>query len=345
MNDDDSNKLFSAAGVVPGEETLKEGFLSEYWSSKKSLPKLSKVGRIKYYIKSGVSTALSVPASTAITVLTMAVALFLLAGFILIIQNVSGVLETASRSLYASAYINDSASDEQLASLILSLKRNSRVEDVNFITKEKALEQFKIDLGARSGFVEGLESVNPLPRSLDLVFKAEGFSISSDGNEEVQELVRNLRKNELVEEVVFGSQWVDRLQNILGAFRFFGLIGVFLVLGIVIFLISNTIKLVIYSRRDEISIMQLVGASDSFIRIPFVVGGMLQGLIGSIIGVAFLGISFAALNFELRDSEILGIAISGFSFLPIWLILGIILLGVAVGVFGSLMSLGKFLNV
>jgi cell division transport system permease protein len=91
--------------------------------------------------------------------------------------------------------------------------------------------------------------------------------------------------------------------------------------------------------------MQLVGASDSFIKIPFLIGGVLQGVIGSLLGLFFLKLGFALLNFELRNSQVLGVAISHISFLPVWLTLIIIVLGVAVGAVGSLMSLGRFLNV
>lgn len=344
MDTSKTSKLFSAAGVDASKETLDEGFLSEYWSSKAPLPKLGRFGVLSYYFKLGVETALSIPASSVITILTMAVSLFLFAGFILLLQNVSSVIEAAGSSLYASAYFVESATDTEINVLVSELNSNSQVASVSYVSKEQALRQFRAELGEKSGFLEGLNEDNPLPRSVELVFRSSELS-SEESADGLDDAISELRENPIVDELVFGSEWVDRVRDILGAFNFFGMLGVLVMLGIVVFLISNTIKLVIYSRRDEISIMQLVGASDMFIKVPFVLGGVLQGFVGAALGLILLKIAFVALNFELKNSQVLGVAISEFSFLPTWLVLVIILLGVIVGAFGSLMSLGRFLNV
>jgi cell division transport system permease protein len=339
-----TSKLFSAAGVDSSNETLHEGFLSEYWSSKEPLPKLSSFGALTYYLKLGMQTALSVPASSVITILTMAVSLFLFAGFILLLQNVSSVIEAAGSSLFASAYFTEQASQTEINVLVSELNSNPRVSNVKFISKDQALREFRRELGDKSGFLEGLDEDNPLPRSLDLVFRADALTAAEPGNG-LDSAINELRENPIIEELVFGSEWVDRVRDILGAFNFFGLLGVIVMLGIVVFLISNTIKLVIYSRRDEISIMQLVGASDVFIKVPFVLGGVFQGLVGSLLGLTLLKLAFVALNFELKNSQVLGVAVTEFSFLPVWMVFVVVILGIFVGAFGSLMSLGKFLNV
>ena len=158
-------------------------------------------------------------------------------------------------------------------------------------------------------------------------------------------MVAKLRQVPVIDEVVYGSEWVERAQSIIKLFRLFGLACLLVTLAVIIFLISNTIKLVIYARRDEIAIMQLVGASDPYVKVPFIIGGALQGIIGSFIGLLLLRLAFLLLNFELRNSIVVGIALPEIAFLNFLAIVGVVLIGLVVGAVGSFFALGRFMNV
>ena len=148
----------------------------------------------------------------------------------------------------------------------------------------------------------------------------------------------------MFDEVVFGSDWVERAQSVLTAFRIIALVSVVCALAVIIFLIGNTIKLVIYARRDELSIMQLVGASDTFVKVPFVIAGLLQGVVGSVLGLVLLQGMFGLIDSSLQGAELFGATIPEFSFLHLGSVIGIVLLGVAVGALGSFFALGRFMK-
>lgn len=315
------------------------GFLTDYWQSQEPLPKIRGFEVPFYYLSQGVRTVVALPTSSMITIFTIAISLLLFAGFLLIVQDVAQVLQEAGSSLYLTAYLKDDAPEGAVTDFIRELENNSRIRSVKYITKAEALTQFRGDLGPRGSILEGLEDKNPLPASVDIVLRAE------DGGTNAEALVTKLRQVPVVEEVAYGSEWVERAQGVLNVFRLFGLITLLIALAVIIFLISNTIKLVIYARRDEIGIMQLVGASDNFVRVPFVIGGTIQGLVGSIIGLVCLRVCFFLVRFELKSSSIIGISLPDFAFLNGWTIAGIVMIGFFVGAVGSFFALGRFMNV
>ncbi len=316
------------------------GFLGEYWQSQRSLPRIQGPEVGIYYLQQGVRTITALPGSSIISVLTIAVSLFLLAGFLLILQNVGGLLTEAGSTLFVTAYIQDEAKPTDVSAFVRKLENSEKVHSAIFVSKEKALELFREDMGTRSGFLEGLEERNPLPASVDITLKPDDVSGSS-----VESLLEGLRAHSVVEELVYGSEWVERMEGIVKVFRAFGLISLLVALGIIMFLISNTIKLVIYARRDEIGIMQLVGASDSFVRIPFIIGGLLQGLVGSLFGIILLRIGFWLVNLEVRNSTVFGVALPELAFLSFWTVFALTVIGLLVGAFGSFFALRKFMNV
>jgi cell division transport system permease protein len=342
MDDRDSGNDAGDARLDVHEPSpgIGSGFLREYWQSQRALPRIQGPEVGLYYLQQGVRTVSALPGSSLISVLTIAVSLFLLAGFLLILQNVGTLLTEAGSTLFVTAYLVEEAEPEEVARFVRKLESSERVQKVEFVSKQRALELFREDLGSRSGFLEGLEENNPLPASVDITFRPDATAGSS-----IESMLEGLRAHAVVEELVYGSEWVTRMQSIVKVFRLFGIGSLIVALAIIMFLISNTIKLVIYARRDEIGIMQLVGASDSFVRIPFVLGGLLQGLVGSLCGLLLLKVGFLILNYEVRSSTIFGVALPDLVFLNVWAILAIIAIGLIVGAIGSLFALRKFMNV
>jgi len=338
MNDEGKrSQLFAVPEPPVGMGT---GFLSDYWSSREPLPTIRGIEIWWYYIQRGVQTVLALPMSSIITVMTIAVSLFLLAGFLLILQNVGQLLNEAGNALSMTAYIKAEASEKEVTNFIRELETNSKVRSVSYTSKAQALETFRKDLGTHSSLLDGLEQNNPLPASVDVTLRPEIMA-----NISPEEIASQLRRVAVVEDVVFGSEWADKMAGVVRIFRAFGLLTLLIAMAIIVFLISNTIKLVIYARREEITIMKLVGASDGFVKIPFIIGGLIQGLIGSAIGLSLVKLGALALNYQLQGSQVLGVTIPSIAFLHWWAAAGLVILGLAVGAIGSFFALGKFINV
>lgn len=316
------------------------GFLSELWTIDEELPKLQGWELYWYYLKEGFQSVLALPLSSTITVLTIAVSVFLLSGFLFVLQNVDRVLSEAGTTLYVTAYIKEDAPQAVIDSYLRKLETNPLIANADFISKEDALRGFKDQLGSRSGFLEGLEEDNPLPRSVDIELRPEAKRL-----EDVEATVSAIKSEKIIEEVVYGSQWVEQLQGVLKVFRLFGVVSLLVVLVIIMFLIANTIKLVIYARKDEISIMQLVGASDMFVKVPFILGGLIQGASGSALALFFLWVSTSILSMKLQNSHLFGIAVPELAFLGPSAVIGVLLVGIVVGAVGSFFALGRFMNV
>ncbi len=335
MSPDDQK--FSVPEPPPG---IGSGFLTEYWTQEEPLPRMKGWEVIWYFIQRGIQTVLALPMSNTITIMTIAISLFILAGFLLGVQNIGRFMSSAGGTFYVTAYLRDGVTEKDLAEFTRELEGNSRVRAVEYVSKDKALELFRRDLGARSDFVDGLEKDNPLPASVDIVLHPDELGIDS-----VNSMIEQLRRNRAVEEVVFGNEWVEKIQGILQVFRFIGAIGLIVVMVIVISLIANTIKLVFYARRDEIGIMQLVGASEWFVKTPFIIGGLLQGLVGSVLGILFLRVGFSMLGYQLQNVSVLGIVVPELAFLSWATIFAVVLLGLLIGGLGSLFSVGKFMKI
>ncbi len=319
---------------------LSPGILSEFWGSGTPLPQLKGAELYLSHFQRGVQTAIALPMSNAITILSVAVSLFLFSIFLIVLTNVDRFLTDAGGMRQVTVYFKKDATDEQTKHFLNELEnQRGSIQSHRFVSKKEALDIFRRDLGKRSGFLIGLDERNPLPASVDIVLQPDELGLGA-----VDKILDNFSHDPIVEEVVYGSKWVERSQGVLRLFRLFGFIFVVFVLGIIVFLVSNTIRIVIYARRDEIEIMQLVGAGDWFIKLPFFIGGALQGLVGAVLALVSAMVIYKLLDMQLHQSSLFGVALPQLMFLGASAIIGIILLGVIVGGVGSLFSLRRFMG-
>lgn len=315
-----------------------EGFLTELWQSKKELPRLSGIGKVLYLFREGIRNLAATPASSMISITTVAASVFLLGAIIILIQNVNNSISKAHDSLALTVYFSEDASEAQVNSFLEDFKNNSKVKTVKYISKTDAMAVLKDELGESRDFLDGLDADNPLPRSADLFFN------SADVQDLDQIFKPYLSKN-IIEDYSHGSPFIASFKRLMKVFGFLAKIGIMISEIVVIFLIANTIKLLIYSRRDEILIMQLIGATDWLIQIPFLISGAAQGILGSLLGLAVLKVAYWAVTFELRSFQFLTTAdYQMFFLMPVHMLL-IVLMCAAIGCLGSYFSIGKFLNV
>lgn len=208
-------------------------------------------------------------------------------GYLLALGNLNRLVERWGSELQVTAYLKPGTEAKAVSGLIATLQKDPAVQTVEFVSPELAMKRFRDDLGSMSGVLDGLP-VNPLPASVEI-----GLTPGARNPAAIKELANRAGRFEIVEEVQYGEGWIDRYDALIGFVELAGvLLGAFL-LAITLGAVTNTIQLVIYARKEEIAVLRLVGATDNFIRIPFMIEGMIGGLLASTFGLGSLGLVFA----------------------------------------------------
>lgn len=264
--------------------------------------------------------------ATTITVFTIMLSLTLVGIFGLLVQNLSGTFLRIYNQIHLEVFIDPSLKEGDIRSLQNRIQSLGEVESVTYISPEAALAEFQKDFG--EDLIKVLES-NPLPPSFRVVLKTGSMRL-----EKIEALVRQIESFNAVDEVVFQKKIISLLDK----YFWVGVI-VASALGIAIFLIStllifNTIRLTIFSRQTIIEIMRLVGATNAYIKAPFIIEGVLQGLIGSLLAVGLLWL----LADVIRTLFMPDFMIS-YAFLA-----AVVLTGMLLGLIGSYISVGKYLK-
>ena len=266
------------------------------------------------------------------TITTVAISLTILGGFLLFQANVNNWVNHLENQLEISFYLKDSAREAEIRRLMDKLENDGRVRNFKVISKEQALLDLGRELGEDSTLLEGLEG-NPLPDSVQIQlkpiddFRAFRNEYSSFG---------------AIDDSSSGQDWVQSLMQLIGLSRSSGLI-MLLLLGLAnLIIIGNAIRLTVFARKQEIEIMRLVGASNWFIRAPFLIEGVIQGLLGALVATTILAFAYGLMH----DRLIMifpNVELITYSAELIQLYLRLVFLGIALGFLGSLLSLRKFL--
>lgn len=268
---------------------------------------------------------------------TMVVSMLIFGTFLLLFVNLNAWLQGWGQSLSVSVYLQDGISEatrDRIASVIRNLPA---AEIERFVSKDGALRDLKSSLGSQARLLEGL-SHNPLPASFEVVFgNVKGKEIDP------RKIKSQLEYLEGVEDVQYSEEWLKRFEGVMNMVRLFGfIIGGLLCMGVV-FIVTNTIKLAIYSRKDEIEILKLVGATNWFIKIPFLLEGLIQGILSGVLALLTLFAGYLFLS--TKKMHFLGLAVLDFTFLPREYVFSIFFLTVALGLVGSFIAVGRFFDV
>jgi len=271
-------------------------------------------------------------ATSAIAVLTIAVALVLGGGFALLVGNMAGVLQRFGEELQLIAYLDESLDLAEQRALVESVATVEGVAAVELVTKEEALEQFRASVGGTS-LLDGLEE-NPLPASLVVSLLPQ--SRTPQG---LEILVSSLVGLPGITDLAHGQEWVEGYARFTSLVRA-GALALAVVLGLAaLMIVANTIRLAIYAREDEIEILTLVGASKTFVRLPLLLEGLLQGAAG---GALAVGLLFGAFRLVLPQVEY-GLAVLLGNTSPRFFTLEeaatLVLAGAFLGLFGSVTAL------
>lgn len=266
--------------------------------------------------------------TTGVTILIMGSALLVLALFSVITINVSSLLDTARTGIDVRVFLADGLADASANELIAHLSSLPGVRRVDYISKEQALAEFRRELGDETELLDELAE-NPLPASLHVQLAED--ALNADRQKEIAEAAARWPG---VTDVAFSEAWARILDRWHTVFTTATLIVGLIVFIAAVFVISNTVKLTVAASARAVEIMKQVGATDAFIRTPFLLEGVLEGLLG---GVTAMGVLLAA-------HAVLRPQIAGMVFFTPVQIAGFILFCVGLGFLGSWAALLRYLR-
>ncbi len=289
-----------------------------------------------YLIKEGYNNLNKHGSKTISTMLIICATMLILGIFIIILQNVNQNVQTLRLEQGLQAFIEDKSTDEDVAYMEDQIKLIDGVSQVQYMSKSEAYEDAKQQFKDQDYFLDGLEGLDIFPAS---------FIVKFTNIEEADTIKAAVEKIDGVYKVKYNADTIEAVISISKVANYF-LLGVGVVLLVVsVFIISNTIKLAVYSNKREIFIMRYIGATNSFIVKPFIVEGAIMGIVSALISFIVISIVYVYIYVALNSSYALGV----FKFIPystIWyqILIAYILLGIFIGVFGSAISLKKYLK-
>ena len=310
--------------------------LGKIWQEGEDLPRQSAGARYAGYVRQAWKNVRVSPLTAVLSVVTMTIALFMMGMFLLVLENVSQVVSSSQTDITLRLYLRNNAPSGQVEQLNRELEEIAEVQSVRLKSKAEALKSFRDALGDKAVILDGLDQNNPLPASIEVTFR------KNDAAWALSKYASKYTGHPLVEEAQYRKGVLEQLASLMRLLRFGGLLAILFMLIVTAFIISNTIKLALYAHRDEIDIMRLVGATEGFIKTPYVLEGFAQGLLGGVVGLVMLYGCYAFLADVVRSSAWMQIFVPEVVFLSGPASLLILLLGTALGVLGSYFATRRF---
>ena len=266
---------------------------------------------------------------------TVAVSLLVLGMFLMIFLNTNNLAQYLESQVQVSVYMQDNATGQVLAAVKEKLTKMPGVVKVTQVSKTEALARFKKRLGDQDQLLNSLGKENPFPNS---------FEVQVDNPERIKMLTPQIGQLPKVETAKFGQEVVEHLFQLTKILRFGGILLVVFLAMATLFIISNTIRLTVFARRKEVIIMKYVGATDWFIRWPFLLEGMTLGFFGAVIAFILINSIYSGL-LERIHATLAFLPLLPSSPLLLYVDLFLLFAGTGIGALGSYISLRKFLRV
>lgn len=266
---------------------------------------------------------------------TVAVSLFVLGVFLLLVLNMNRMASTLESQVQISVYLQDELKGAEKDELEERISDLSGIQSVKYVDRDEAIERFRERLGDQKYLLDALGDKNPLPDSFEVTVMQPSM---------VQTAAETIAQFDGVAEAKYGQDVVEHLFDITRLMRVFGLLLMVLLAGATIFIISNTIRLTVFARRKEIAIMKYVGATDWFIRWPFLLEGVVLGCIGGLIAAFALRSFYAAMAAKVYNTLTFFPLMPQYPFMN-YVSAAILVSGMVIGAIGSTISLKRFLKV
>lgn|SRR5262249_13437745 len=293
----------------------------------------------RYFFREAIGNLWTNRLNNVVSVAIIAFSLFTLGLFILTASNLTRLISHWTENVQVSVFLHKGTTREQTSAIESTIKLSPCVARYKFVSEEEALARFKEYYPQMSRLSSELDT-NPFPPSYEIAIRKE-----FQNRDAVQQFVSQLKSANAVDDVEYDQDWIDRLQFIIAFIRIVGIVFGGILLFTAIFSISNVIKLMVLSRRDEIEIMRLVGATNSFIKGPFLTEGILQGVLGGMTAVVILFAVFTLIVQKVAALKAPFFSVGQLQFLPSTMIFALLASGMIVGFFGSLISLSKLLKI
>ena len=290
-----------------------------------------------YLIGEGFSNVLKNKKSTGASLMIMCATMIIFGIFLILGENINHFVAQVESEQGIQVFINDDATQEQIDEIGNKIRNMAGVGTVEFVSKQQAFEQMKERFGDQQELLDGYDDIFPA----SYIVKLSDLTKS-------QEIQDQISKMDHIKNITSSNNTVTVLINLANGIKIVTGIILILLIIISIFIIANTIKLTVHARRKEISIMKYVGATNSFIRWPFIVEGMIIGIIASIISIIIVGIAYTFIAEKLVNIQFMrtiNMSLVSFGDMFNSIIFVYMLLGIGIGAIGSVISMRKYLKV
>ena len=298
---------------------------------------------LAYFFKQSLQGFARNLSTTLGSIITIFLSLFIIGVFLVGAAVIDNIVKSVESEVSITAYVDDDAKESDINAMEDYIKGLPGVSSVTFTTKEQALEDFR-NMSSNADIVDELGG-NPLPASINIELSDPQL---------VQQVANDIQSSDLFKKIAdeddpadslkYGQRTVERLFSVTNYVRYIGIALIVLLVFIALVFINNTIRLAIMARRKEIAIMRLVGASNGFIRGPFLMEGALHAIIGAVLAVGCLEVIHQVALPRLQGSlAFLPIEVNGTTFLIIYLVL--LAAGLVIGLIGSALAMRRYLKV
>ncbi|WP_102399077.1 permease-like cell division protein FtsX [Haloimpatiens massiliensis] len=298
-----------------------------------------RINAFKYFIVDALKSLRRNKTVSLASMLTVAASLFLMGIFLIAILNVGQGVENVESQVQIKVILKDTIKADEKNNIENKLKSTKGVKEIEFESKAKALEKWKNQLGEENaGLAEGLEKQNPMPTS---------YIVKLESPENAETVVSKVKNMPGIEKIKDGRKIVNQIIKITKALKWIGIVLFIICLTVSLFLIGNTIKLTVYSRRREINIMKYVGATDWFIRWPFIIEGIIIGILGALLATIVLYYAYKFIYVKITAGGVALMLMNLITPAYVFTVMAwkFILGGILIGSMGSILSIRKFLQV
>ena len=297
-----------------------------------------KYNRLGYLIGEGFSNVFKNKKSTGASLMIMCATMIIFGVFLILGENINKFVSDIKSEQGFQVFIKVDATDEEIKKVEEEIRKIEHVSTLEFVSKEDGLNIMKERLKEKKEVLEGFNTE---------LIKAS-YMVKVDKLEKSKEVQDQILKLDNIAKITSSDETVSTLINLAKGIRIVTGVILLLLVIISIFIIANTIKLTMHARRKEISIMKYVGATNNFIRWPFIVEGMIIGILASLISIVLVGGIYNLIAGQLISTSFIqkiGMSLVGFSDMITTITTVYMILGMGIGVIGSMISMKKYLEV
>jgi len=272
------------------------------------------------------------------TIAIIGISLLIFSSFSMIAFNLTSLLKIWEDKFEVIAFLKKGTSLNEVEGVLKEVRQLEGVETVNYISPFDAMAFMEARLGQQKNLLEGIQP-GTLPASIEIRLKKDYW-----GQTKLEDVIEHLKKVSQIEEIQYGQEWIETFSVLVSLVRLTQWILGGLLLAAIIFIVSNTLQLTISSRREEIEVMQMIGANPAFIQVPFYLEGLFQGLLGAGMAMGLLFLLYQVILITITPLLKGWMANLPILFLPwetiVWILLG----GMVLGLFGSFVASMRFLR-